>query len=148
MALVTVSWSRKDWPRLPWKMLVIQVQYCEEGLVEAQLLQEHGPVLGGVVRAEDGHVGSPGRRWTRRNASTEMRKRSPPAARAAGGGTWSSHREPAGRPDRYPAIQICVGKKMPSSKPYPGDPLGRVGLAKFCTRFAATSEKKYWESQR
>ena len=40
--------------------------------VEAQLLEQDGPVGGRVVGPEDGSVGSPGSRWTSRNTSTEM----------------------------------------------------------------------------
>ena len=54
MVVVTFWWLRNDSPRFPWTTLLSQVQYCcEKRLVEAELLEQRGAVLRGLVRPED-----------------------------------------------------------------------------------------------
>ncbi len=73
--MLVVDWCVvKDWPRLPWRTWPIQMKYCcQSGLLRPSSLLMVATFCDVALGPRMVVAGSPGRRWTRKNAAIETK---------------------------------------------------------------------------
>src|SRR5579864_6891653 len=143
-ALVTVCLVRNDAPRLPWKMFEIHVPYwATRPLLSPNWCRSTARDDGVSLGPRMARVGSPGRRWTRRKAKTEMRKQMTTS--------WTRRlaaNRSMGERDAQALRHMGVGLKTPPPNPSACDPSGRMRLLKFVTALLAVRDHVASEAHR